>query len=193
MDGHFVPNITIGLPVVESLRRAFPDVVLDVHIMISDPDFYAAKFVEAGADILSFHPEATPHTHKVIQSIHEAGGRASLAINPSTPLDVIEWVIHEIDMVLIMSVNPGFGGQSFIESTLPKLEALTEIIERAGRRGEIDIEVDGGVGPQNIDSIRRAGANVFVAGSAIFKSEDYAQTIRAMRENALSAGQTAGR
>lgn len=182
MDGHFVPNITIGLPVVESLRKTFPNVVLDVHIMISNPDFYAAKFIEAGADIVSFHPEATPHTHKVIQDIHRAGGKASLAINPSTPLNVVEWVIQDVDMILVMSVNPGFGGQSFIDTTLPRLEALRELIERAGRTEEIDVEVDGGIRPDNVAAVQKAGANVFVAGSAIFGAQSYKDAIFAMRQ-----------
>ncbi len=180
MDGHFVPNITIGLPVVKSLRAAFPQAFLDVHIMISDPDFYAAKFVEAGADLVSFHPEATPHTHKVIQSIHEAGGKASLAINPSTPLDCIDYVVEDLDMILLMSVNPGFGGQSFIPSTLRKLRDLRERLSKLGRP-DLDVQVDGGISPSNIREVQDAGANVFVAGSAIFKSEDYATTIEQMR------------
>lgn len=180
MDGHFVQNITIGLPVVESLRKTFPDAFLDVHIMISNPDFYAAKFVEAGADLVSFHPESTPHTHGVIQSIHNAGGKASLAINPSTPLDIVEYVAHDLDMILLMSVNPGFGGQKFIPSTLQKLRDLRKMLARLGRT-DIDIQVDGGVSAANIADVRDAGANVFVAGSAIFKTDDYKATIASMR------------
>ncbi len=182
MDGHFVPNITIGLPVVEALRAEFPDTFLDVHIMIDDPDFYAPKFVEAGADLVSFHPEATPHTHGVIQSIHNAGGKASLAINPATPLDVVEYVVDDIDMVLVMSVNPGFGGQSFIPSTLRKLGELRELLAHHGRT-DVDVQVDGGVKVGNIAEIYEAGANVLVSGSGIFKSESYAETISAMRKN----------
>lgn len=180
MDGHFVPNITIGLPVVEALRGEFPDAVLDVHVMISDPDFYAAKFVEAGADYLSFHPEATAHTHRVIQQIHEAGGKASLAINPATPLDIVEYVVDDLDMVLIMSVNPGFGGQSFIPQSLQKLRDLQEILERHGRT-DMRVQVDGGVKVDNIAEIYEAGANVLVSGSGIFKSESYADTIAEMK------------
>lgn len=180
MDGHFVPNITIGLPVVAALRREFPKAVLDVHVMIDNPDQFAAPFVEAGADYLSFHPEATAHTHRVIQKIHAAGGKASLAINPATPLCVVDHVIDELDMVLVMGVNPGFGGQSFIEGTLPKLQQLSQLASRAGR-GDLRVQVDGGVKLQNIAAIQRAGANCFVSGSGIFKTEDYAATISAMR------------
>ena len=182
MDGHFVPNITIGLPVVRELRRAFPGETLDVHIMIDDPDRYASQFVEAGADIVSFHPEATDHTHRVIQSIHDAGGRASLAINPATPLDWIEYVADDIEMILLMSVNPGFGGQAFIPATLQKLRDLRGMLERLGRP-ELNVEVDGGVTVENIADIYRAGADVFVSGSTIFGSEDYGETISEMRGN----------
>jgi ribulose-phosphate 3-epimerase len=180
MDGHFVPNITIGLPVVEALRAEFPEAFLDVHIMIEDPDFYAAKFVEAGADLVSFHPEATAHTHGVIQQIHDAGSKASLAINPATPLDVVECVVDDLDMVLLMSVNPGFGGQSFIPQTLQKLRDLQEILIRHGRT-DMRVQVDGGVKVGNIAEIYQAGANVLVSGSGIFKSESYADTISEMK------------
>ena len=186
MDGHFVPNITIGLPVVEALREEFPDTVLDVHIMIDDPDTYASQFVEAGADIVSFHPEATAHTHRVIQKIHTAGGQAGLALNPATPLDVVEYVLDDVEMVLIMSVNPGFGGQSFIDQTFTKLRDLDSMASRAGR-SDLRIEVDGGVKIDNIADIHRAGANTFVSGSGIFGSDDYEATITAMREQ-LSGG-----
>lgn len=181
MDGHFVPNITIGLPVVESLRKHFPEAFLDVHIMISNPDDFASEFIRAGADLVSFHPEATPHVHRVIQKIHEAGGKASLAINPSTPLDVVEYVIEDIDMVLLMSVNPGFGGQKFIPQTLRKLQDLTALLARHGR-SDLDVEVDGGISAKNIAEVHAAGANVLVAGSAIFNTSDYAATIAEMRQ-----------
>lgn len=181
MDGHFVPNITIGLPVVESLRKHFPEAFLDVHIMISNPDDFASEFIRAGADLVSFHPEATPHVHRVIQKIHEAGGKASLAINPSTPLDVVEYVIEDIDMVLLMSVNPGFGGQKFIPQTLRKLRDLTALLARHGR-SDLDVEVDGGISAKNIAEVHAAGANVLVAGSAIFNTSDYAATIAEMRQ-----------
>lgn len=181
MDGHFVPNLTIGLPVVESLRNHFPDTFLDVHIMISNPDDMAESFVKAGADMVSFHPEVSKHTHRIIQGIHNAGGKASLAINPGTPLDVIDYVIDDLDMVLIMSVNPGFGGQAFIPSTLRKLRDLREKLKVLGRP-DLDVQVDGGVNAKNIAQIHRAGANVLVAGSAIFNTDDYAATIHEFRE-----------
>ena len=183
MDGHFVPNITIGLPVVRALRHHFPDATLDVHLMIDNPDVFATQFVEAGADIVSFHPEATHHPHRVAQAIRSAGARASLVLNPATQITWVDWLVDDLDMVLLMSVNPGFGGQSFIPSTLPKLRALRELL--GARAAEIDIEVDGGVGPANIGAIAAAGANVFVAGSAIFGSPSYAETISTMR-SALS-------
>lgn len=188
MDGHFVPNLTIGLPVVESLRKTFPDATLDVHLMISNPDDFAGAFAEAGADIVSFHPEATAHTHRVIQDIHSAGARASLAINPGTSLDTVEWVLEDIEMVLLMSVNPGFGGQSFIDSTLRKLEHLGEMLEERGLKDTVDVEVDGGIKAKNIRSVRDAGANVFVAGSAIFNVEDYREAIGSLR-GALDSSQ----
>ncbi|AWV89277.1 ribulose-phosphate 3-epimerase [Bradymonas sediminis] len=180
MDGHFVENITIGLPVVEALRAEFPDTFLDVHIMISNPDLYAAKFVEAGADSVSFHPEATVHSHGVIQEIHAAGGLASLAINPSTSLDVLDYIIEDLDMILIMGVNPGFGGQSFIPQTMRKLK---DVKERLARHGidDMPIQVDGGVKLNNIAEIYQAGANVLVSGSGVFNNKPYKDTISAMK------------
>ena len=185
MDGHFVPNLTIGLPVVRDLRRAFPDAVLDVHIMIDDPDTYASQFVEAGADVVSFHPEATEHTHRVIQSVHDAGGEASLAINPGTDLSAVEYVVNDLDMILLMSVNPGFGGQSFVPATLRKLRDLTDMLEGLGRP-DLPLQVDGGVKSHNIADIRRAGADIFVAGSAIFGADSYDTAISELRDNAQS-------
>lgn len=185
MDGHFVPNITIGLPVVRELRKAFPDETLDVHIMIEDPDTYAEQFVEAGADIVSFHPEATEHGHRVVQSIHRAGGKAGLAINPATSLESVEYLAEHLDMILVMSVNPGFGGQDFIPSTLRKLRDLRQMLKRLGRP-ELPVEVDGGVKIDNIADIRRAGADVFVSGSGIFGAESYEEAIGGMREQLQS-------
>jgi ribulose-phosphate 3-epimerase len=180
MDGHFVPNLTIGLPVVKALRARFPDAFLDCHLMISNPDAMVEKYVEAGADLVSFHPEIALHAHRCVQTIHAAGARASLAINPATPLGWVEDLAHDLDMVLLMSVNPGFGGQSFIPRTLDRLKRLRAMRDELG--ASFDIQVDGGVGPANIASIREAGANVFVAGSAIFKTEDYTATIASMRQ-----------
>ncbi len=182
MDGHYVPNITIGLPVVESLRDSFPDAVLDVHVMIDNPDEMASKFVDAGADLVSFHPEASRHPHRTVQKIHNAGGRAGLAINPATPLDWIEYLAVDLDLVLLMSVNPGFGGQSFIETTLRKLRTVDEMLHRLG--ADCDVEVDGGVKPHNASAITAAGANILVAGSAIFGADDYETAIQRLRTEA---------
>ncbi|MEM1349538.1 MAG: ribulose-phosphate 3-epimerase [Myxococcota bacterium] len=180
MDGHYVPNLTIGLPVVRALRRRFPEVVLDVHVMISNPDEMAVAYVEAGADYLSFHPEASQHPHRTIQAIKSAGARASLALNPGTHQKwALDYLLEDVDMVLVMSVNPGFGGQSFIPSALRKLQKVRALVEK--RELDVRIQVDGGVSPSNIAQIAKAGANTFVAGSAIFNSEDYAHTIGAMR------------
>ena len=182
MDGHYVPNLTIGLPVVKALRKEFPDTTLDVHLMIENPDPFVEAYVEAGADIVSFHPEVSHHPHRAIQQIKNAGARAALAINPGTPLTALDWLLEDLDMVLIMSVNPGFGGQSFIPSTLPKLRELRELLRAKDLEDRVLVEVDGGVTPDNIADIHAAGANVFVAGSAIFKSGDYRATISGMRD-----------
>ncbi|MBA2663712.1 MAG: ribulose-phosphate 3-epimerase [Bradymonadaceae bacterium] len=186
MDGHYVPNITIGLPVVQALRKRFPNAYLDVHLMISNPDQFIEPFVEAGANLVSFHPEVSHHPHRAIQRIQAAGARAGLAINPGTALETIDYLIEDIDLVLVMSVNPGFGGQKFVESSLRKLRELQALLDQRGL--SIDVEVDGGVGVNNIAQIRDAGANVFVAGSAIFGSPSYAETIGAMRK-ALAVSQ----
>ena len=184
MDGHYVPNITIGLPVVKSLRRTFPEAFLDVHIMIANPDVMASRFVDAGADMVTFHPEASEHPHRTIQSIHEGGARAGLAINPGTPLDWVDYLADELDMVLLMSVNPGFGGQAFIESTLRKLRDLRAKLDSLN--AEVDVQVDGGVKPTNAGEICAAGANILVAGSAIFGTTDYGAAIAELREGAQS-------
>jgi ribulose-phosphate 3-epimerase len=174
MDGHFVPNITIGPPVVAALRRV-TDLPLDVHLMISEPDRYVPDFAQAGADIIVVHAEATPHLHRTVQLIKSLGKRAGVSLNPATPLHYLDYVLEELDLVLLMTVNPGFGGQSFIDACLPKIQALRGILDKRGL--EAELEVDGGVKPANIDRISHAGADVFVAGSAIFESGDYAATI----------------
>jgi ribulose-phosphate 3-epimerase len=174
MDGHFVPNITIGPPVVAALRRV-TDLPLDVHLMISEPDRYVPDFARAGADIIVVHAEATPHLHRTVQLIKSLGKRAGVSLNPATPLHYLDYVLEELDLVLLMTVNPGFGGQSFIDACLPKIQALRGILDKRGL--EAELEVDGGVKPANIDRISHAGADVFVAGSAIFESGDYAATI----------------
>ncbi len=178
MDGHFVPNITIGPPVVASIKKT-ARVPLDVHLMIDDPDRYIQSFADAGSDIITVHAEATAHLHRTVHLIREAGAKAGVSINPATPLVDIEQVIGDIDLLLIMTVNPGFGGQEFIESMLPKIREARDMIDRISP--DILLEVDGGITLQNIGAVKEAGADIFVAGSSIFLSEDYGQTIKEMR------------
>ncbi|GJL91911.1 ribulose-phosphate 3-epimerase [Hyphococcus sp.] len=180
MDGHFVPNLTIGPMVVKALRGA-TDLPFDVHLMISPVDAYINEFAAAGANILTVHPEAGPHLHRTIQLIKSAGVKAGAALNPATPASAIEAVIDDLDLVLVMSVNPGFGGQKFISSQLRKIETIRKMIDRTGR--DIHLEVDGGVDPQTAPRAISAGANVLVAGSAVFRGGDgnYAANIAALR------------
>ena len=178
MDGHFVPNITIGPMIVEAARRA-TRLPLDVHLMISDPDRYIGDFRKAGADIITVHAEAVNHLHRSIQIVRSSGARTGVSLNPATPLDLLEYVLDDLDMVLLMTVNPGFGGQEFIKEVLPKIKRLKDMIKERGLKTEI--EVDGGIGPDTISLVSSAGADIFVAGSAVFKSKDYAQTIRLMK------------
>jgi ribulose-phosphate 3-epimerase len=182
MDNHYVPNLTIG-PLVCRALKPHVSVPIDVHLMVTPVDALAIEFAEAGASIITFHPEATAHVDRTIGLIHERGCKAGLVLNPATPLDCLDHVLDKLDVVLIMSVNPGFGGQSFIGEALNKLAlARTRIDAMAARTGkEIRLEVDGGVKVDNIGAIARAGADRFVAGSAIFGSGDYAATIAAMR------------
>ncbi len=183
MDGHFVPNLTIGPMMVEVVRQA-TDRVVDVHLMITNADDYLERYVAAGADILAVHAEACTHLHRTLQRIKGLGARTCVALNPATPAVVLDYVLELCDMVLVMSVNPGFGGQSFIEAVLPKIE---EVRGTAVRRGlDLDIEVDGGIKTDNVDRVVAAGANVIVSGSGIFKTPDYAETIATMRSRALS-------
>jgi len=184
MDNHYVPNLTIGPMVCEALKRhtARPDgtsAAMDVHLMVQPVDALAASFAAAGADLISFHPEASQHVDRSLQAIRAAGCQAGLAFNPGTPLDVLEWVIDRVDLVLIMSVNPGFGGQSFIDSALRKIERARRIIDASGR--DIRLEVDGGITPETIGRAASAGADTFVAGSAIFKPADRFDAIRKLR------------
>jgi ribulose-phosphate 3-epimerase len=174
MDGHFVPNITIGPLVVEAVRRV-TSLPLDVHLMIENPDRYIPDFASAGADIIVVHAEAVHHLHRTVQLIRSLGLRAGVSLNPATPLNVLEYVLDDLDLVLLMTVNPGFGGQSFIDACLPKIHSLRAMLDRRG--SEAELEVDGGVKPSNIARISHAGADVFVAGSAVFGSPDYAATI----------------
>ena len=178
MDGHFVPNITIGPLVVEACRRVTV-LPLDVHLMIENPDRYIPDFAAAGADIIVVHAEAATHLHRTVQLIRSLGKRAGVSLNPATPLNVLDYVLNDLDLVLLMTVNPGFGGQSFIEACLPKIRTLRAMLDRCG--SEAELEVDGGVKISNIAAISHAGADVFVAGSAVFGSSDYAATIAGMK------------
>lgn len=180
MDGHFVPNLTIGPAVVKAVRSA-TTLPFDVHLMISPVDQYIEAFVDAGADILTVHPEAGPHLHRTLQSIRAAGAKAGVALNPATPAEVIAQILDDIDLVLVMSVNPGFGGQKFIPSQLEKLEKVRRLIDASGR--DILLEVDGGVDPETAPKAIAAGARMLVAGSAVFRGgpENYAANISALR------------
>jgi ribulose-phosphate 3-epimerase len=181
MDGHFVPNITIGPLVVEAVRRV-TDLPLDVHLMINDPDRYVADFAAAGADIIVVHAEAVTHLHRTVQLIRSLGKRAGVSLNPATSLHCLDYVLDDLDLVLLMTVNPGFGGQSFIDACLPKVQALRAMLDKRGL--DTELEVDGGVKPDNIARIAHAGADVFVAGSAVFGTADYAATIAELKRRA---------
>jgi ribulose-phosphate 3-epimerase len=184
MDNHYVPNLTFGPMVCEALRKhaVKPDgtpVPIDVHLMVQPVDGLAQAFAKAGADLISFHPDASAHVDRSLQVIQAAGCKAGLVFNPAMPIDVLEWVIDKVDLVLVMSVNPGFGGQSFIPSALRKIEQLRKLIDSTGR--DIRLEVDGGIKTDNIRRVAEAGADTFVAGSAIFGQKDYRSVIDAMR------------
>jgi ribulose-phosphate 3-epimerase len=182
MDGHFVPNITIGPLVVEALRSK-SKMIFDVHLMIEHADRYVADFIKAGADLISVHAEACPHLHRSIQNIKSRGVKAAIAFNPATPLNSLEYVLESLDMVLLMTVNPGFGGQSFIPEVLPKITALRKKIDSLGLKTEI--QVDGGVNLANIRQIVDAGATVLVAGAAIFGAKDIPAAVKALRDNCI--------
>ncbi|OLN22827.1 ribulose-phosphate 3-epimerase [Domibacillus antri] len=184
MDGHFVPNITIGPLIVEAIRPV-TKLPLDVHLMISHPDDYIESFAKAGADIITVHAEACPHLHRTIQLIRSFGVKAGVVLNPSTPENVLEYVLKDIDMVLLMTVNPGFGGQSFIHSVVPKIRRVRQMIIDAGV--DVDIEIDGGVNPETAKICAKAGANVLVAGSAIYNKEDRGAAIKEIRGAAENA------
>ena len=179
MDNHYVPNLTIGPMVCEALRKHGVTAPIDVHLMVEPVDRLIPDFASAGATLISFHPEASRHVHRTIPLIKSHGCQAGVVLNPATSLDVLDWVLDDLDMVLLMSVNPGFGGQSFIPSTLQKLRQVRERIDASGRA--IRLEVDGGVKPDNIAEIAAAGADTFVAGSAIFNAPDYAEVIGRMK------------
>ncbi len=187
MDNHYVPNLTIGPLVCEALRKAGITAPIDVHLMVSPVDRLVGDFAKAGATYISFHPEATEHVDRTIQLIRDSGCKPGLVFNPATPLNWLDYVIEKLDLVLIMSVNPGFGGQKFIPGALTKLGEVRRRIAACGK--DIHLEIDGGVKVDNAAEVARAGADAFVAGSAIFGSADYAATIRAMREQiAIGAG-----
>ena len=184
MDGHFVPNMTIGPIVVEAVRHA-TTLPLDVHLMILDADRWVPAYAKAGADLIGVHAEACPHLHRTVGQIRELGKKACVVLNPATPIELIEWVLGDVQQVLIMSVNPGFGGQKFIPSALTKIRQLRERIDEKGY--DVEIEVDGGVKLDNIAEVCAAGANVIVSGSGIFGTKDYAKTIAEMRKRGEAA------
>lgn len=186
MDNHYVPNLTIGPLVCEALRKHGVTAPIDVHLMVKPVDRIVPDFAKAGATYISFHPEASEHVDRTIQLIRSHGCKPGLVFNPATPLNWLDHVLDQLDLVLIMSVNPGFGGQSFIPSALDKLRRVRELIDRSGR--DIRLEIDGGVKPDNIAEIGAAGADTFVAGSAIFAKPDYAEVIRSMRAELARAG-----
>ncbi|MBX9400167.1 ribulose-phosphate 3-epimerase [Lysobacter sp. BMK333-48F3] len=179
MDNHYVPNLTIGPMVCEALRKHGVTAPIDVHLMVEPVDRIVPDFAKAGASLISFHPEASAHVHRTVQLIKSHGCQAGLVLNPATPVEVLEWVLQDLDLVLLMSVNPGFGGQSFIPSALDKLRRVREMIDRSGK--PIRLEIDGGVKADNIAEIAAAGADTFVAGSAIFNAPDYADVIGKMK------------
>ncbi len=183
MDGHFVPNITIGVPVVKSIR-AITSLPLDVHLMISNPDAYIADFAEAGADIITVHAEACNHLHRTLSFIKQHRKKAGVAINPATPLAAIEAILPLVDLVLVMTINPGFGGQALIDLTLPKIVRLKDMITRQ-KLSHIDIEVDGGINSETVKTVVEAGANVLVAGTAVFGVSDRKAAIRDLRSLAV--------
>jgi ribulose-phosphate 3-epimerase len=184
MDGRFVPNITIGPLVVEAVRKA-TKLPIDVHLMIVEPERYVESFAKAGADLVSVHAEVSPHLHRTLQAIRAAGARPAVALNPATPLSVLEHVLGDCEMVLVMTVNPGFGGQQFIEACTGKVRRLREMAD--ARKQALDIEVDGGIRPDTAAIVAAAGANVLVAGTAVFGATDYRQAIRAIRASATGA------
>ncbi len=187
MDGHFVPNITIGPFVTEAVRRA-TTLPVDVHLMIEQPERYVGDFVKAGADRVGVHVETCPNLHRSVAQIREAGARACVVVNPATPATALEYVIGDVDQVLIMTVNPGFGGQKYIASMKEKIATVRRWIDAQDR--EIDLQVDGGITPGTIGHARAAGANCFVAGTAVFARDDYAEAIRELRERAAQAQET---
>ena len=191
MDGHFVPNITIGPPVVESIKRV-ATVPLDVHLMIEEPDRYIEAFAQAGASMMSVHVEVLPHLHRTVHAIKALGAKAGVVLNPSTPLSSIEEIAPDVDYVLVMSVNPGFGGQTFIPRSESKVQAVRALLDRAGNRTAA-VEIDGGIDAHNVARVVSAGASMIVAGSAIFHSPDAERATRELKAAALAAASIAAR
>ena len=185
MDNHYVPNLSIGPLVLSSLRKAGIAAIVDVHLMVKPVDRLIGDFIDAGADYITIHPESTEHLHRSLSQIREGGAKAGIVFNPATPLDVLSEVSDLVDLVLIMSVNPGFGGQSFIPSSLDKLRQARELIDVSGR--DIRLQIDGGIKPANIGDAAAAGADAFVAGTAIFGQDNYAEVINALRANIAAA------
>lgn len=185
MDNHYVPNLSIGPLVLSSLRKAGIAAIVDVHLMVKPVDRLIGDFIDAGADYITIHPESTEHLHRSLSQIREGGAKAGIVFNPATPLDVLSEVADLVDLVLIMSVNPGFGGQSFIPNSLDKLRQARELIDVSGR--DIRLQIDGGIKPANIGDAAAAGADAFVAGTAIFGQENYAEVINALRTNIAAA------
>ncbi|MCZ6781346.1 MAG: ribulose-phosphate 3-epimerase [Nitrospirae bacterium] len=179
MDGHFVPNLTVGPPIVEALRKV-TKLPLDVHLMMTNPEVFIKEFVDAGADYLTVHVETCPHLHRTVQAIKELGAKAGVTLNPATPISTLEAIISDADLLLVMSVNPGFGGQQFIPSSLQKISQARQLIDRT--QSHAALEVDGGVKVENAAQIVQAGADILVSGSAIFSTPDYGATINAMRQ-----------
>lgn len=179
MDGHFVPNLTIGPPIVKAIRKV-TRLPLDVHLMMTNPDDFIHDFIKAGSNYITVHVETCPHLHRTIQSIKEEGVKAGVTLNPATPLSRVEEILGEVDLLLIMSVNPGFGGQSFIPSVLEKLRRARTMIDQRGAK--VELEIDGGIKVENVAAIAQAGADILVSGSAIFQSKDYKDTIQKMRK-----------
>ena len=186
MDGHFVPNITVGPPIVKTIRRA-TTLPLDVHLMITNPDDYLSKFRDAGADILTVHRETCPHLHRTVQAIKDLGAKAGVALNPATELGSLEEILSDLDLLLIMSVNPGFGGQSFIPLIMAKIRKARDLID--DKSLQIEVEVDGGISPDNATAVVHAGATILVAGSAIFKAPKYNTIIHQMRQAGVETQQ----
>jgi ribulose-phosphate 3-epimerase len=184
MDGRFVPNITIGPPVVAAVRK-YAKLPLDVHLMIVEPEKYLEAFADAGADVITVHAEATPHLQRAVARVRELGKKAGVSLNPSTSLSAVEWVLTDVDLVLLMTVNPGFGGQAYLPAMTGKIELLRSQLTRAGL--SVDIEVDGGIKADNVSGVVRAGANVIVSGSGIFGTKEYGKTISEMRKNIRKA------